>query len=120
MIKVLIVEGSKYSRIVLKKAIEENGHFVMGETESTLDAIAKSRVLKPDCIIIDAEILGKTGTDFIKKVKLEDQKIKIIVLSEFSDKKEVLESIVMGVDGFIQKPLIHKNIEKVLSTVNNI
>jgi len=60
---------------------------------------------KPDLIITDIQMPRMNGLEMIEKIRQEDSEIPIIITSAYNDTNFLLESINMGVDGYLLKPL---------------
>jgi len=127
MVKVLIVDDSKYVRFTLRAMLENKNFEVVGEAKDKIEAIEKFKETKPDVILMDlrmpeegdvAEVAmsGISATEEIKKLNPE---VKIIALTAAAQEK--YKELVMnaGADGYITKPYkkdeIIKAIEEALA-----
>lgn len=60
---------------------------------------------KPDLIISDVSMPFMSGIEMAQKIRTTNQNIPIILFTAFSDKEYLLESINLGIDRYINKPL---------------
>ena len=70
-----------------------------------------------DIVISDIEMPNMNGIEVSKQILELNKMQKIIITSGYDDKKYFIELINMGVDGFIQKPLLSEHIRTVLYDV---
>jgi two-component system chemotaxis response regulator CheY len=117
----LIVEDSRTARNMIKNLIFEMkigkaGRFFEAESgESSLEILLKYDI---DFIFMDWNLATEmTGIDVIKMVRKMDKykKIPILMISSENDKFHVVESLKIGANDFIVKPIDQKSFsEKVL------
>ena len=70
-----------------------------------------------DLVISDIEMPNMNGIETSKKILELNKQQKIIITSGYDDKKYFIELINIGIDGFIQKPLLSEHIKTVLFEV---
>ena len=70
-----------------------------------------------DLVISDIEMPYMNGIETSRKILELNKYQKIIITSGYDDKKYFIELINIGVDGFIQKPLLSQHINTVLADV---
>ncbi len=78
---------------------------------------------KIDLILTDISIPNEDGLSMSKRIRELDEHIPILILSAFDDREYFMDSISLGVDGYILKPLqipqFIKIINKVVTKLNN-
>ena len=72
---------------------------------------------KPDVILTDINMPILNGLDMSKEIKKIDKKQPIFVLSAFSDREILLNSINIGIDHFIPKPIDMDNLMEKLAEI---
>ena len=72
-----------------------------------------------DVVVTDIQMPNMNGISLSKEIFKINKNQKIIVISAYDDKKYFIELINMGVTGFIQKPLLSKQLFSTLSKVCN-
>ena len=71
----------------------------------------------PDIIITDIQMPVMTGLEMISKIRESDGDIPIIVTSAFNDSDYLLESIRLGVEHYLLKPVLLEQLQKKLDKV---
>ncbi len=64
----------------------------------------------PDIILTDINMPKLDGLSLAKKIRKNDQNIKIIISSAFSDKKYLLDAIELKLEKYLIKPLSSRNL----------
>src|SRR3989339_887716 len=120
MANVLVVDDSKFMRLILKNGIENDSgkkHKVVGEAEDGASAVAKYKELKPDIITMDIIMPVESGLQAVQKIMELDPSAKIIMVSAMGQEKIVEEAMKLGAKGFVTKPV--KN-EELLASIDKI
>ena len=73
--------------------------------EDGLDGLEKMKNFDFDLIITDIMMPNMNGIEMIKEIKKIDTQIPIIILSAYSDTDFFVETIKLGIDGYILKPM---------------
>lgn len=71
----------------------------------------------PDIIISDIQMPIMTGLEMIRKIRLSDKEIPIIVTSAFNDNMYLMEAIDLGVEYYLLKPVMVNKLEERLESV---
>jgi len=93
-----VVRRGLRSLVGVKPEMELVGEAVDGE-----EAVAMVKKLKPDLIIMDLIMPRKDGVTAIAEIKKKNQDAKILVLTSFSDDKNVFSAIKAGASGYLLK-----------------
>ncbi len=67
------------------------------------DVVDRIRKTKPDVILMDIDMSGKTGIEAVRQIRARDIKIPVIMLTGFEDADKVFASICAGANGYILK-----------------
>ena len=106
MVKILIVDDMRIVRECIKMIIEKNSDFeVVGCACNGLEAIEMCEKYKPDVILMDVIMPKLNGIEAIIKIKKENKKVKILVLSSIGDEVNIIKSIKNGADGYVLKDI---------------
>lgn len=125
MVKVLIVDDSKYVRFTLRAMLENNNFEVVGEAKDKVEAIEKFKETNPDVVLMDlrmpekgevAEVAmsGISATEEIKKI---NPAVKIIALTAAVQEKYKELVMKAGADSYITKPYKKDEIIKAIEEV---
>lgn len=104
IIRVLIVDDHAIVREGLRAVIGlENDMQVVGEAKDGNEAIALSRHLNPDVILMDLLMPNKGGIEAIREILEENPNHRILVLTSFAEVDKILPTIRSGALGYIVK-----------------
>lgn len=104
LIGVLIVDDHAIVREGLRAVIGlESDMQVVGEAKDGNEAIALSRHLKPDVILMDLLMPNKGGIEAIREILEENPNHRILVLTSFAEVDKILPTIRSGALGYIVK-----------------
>jgi two-component system, chemotaxis family, chemotaxis protein CheY len=103
----LIVDDSKMIRHMVVTALGELGYDSFTEAANVSEAKNLLKGKKFDCIISDWHMPGETGLDFLKFVKSypDYAKIPFIIQTTENEKKNIVEAVKAGVQGYLFKPV---------------
>jgi DNA-binding NarL/FixJ family response regulator len=103
--RVLVVEDHPLLRTVIKVACEQAASLeVVGDMEDGESALEACRREQPDVIVLDLSLAGELqGLDVARQIRAEGLPIRILVLTARTDDEVVLESVTIGVDGYLEK-----------------
>lgn len=101
---ILIVDDAAFMRLMLKNILTSNGYTICGEADDGLDAIQKSKELKPSLITMDITMPQLNGIEALKQIKADDPSVKVIMCSAMGQQALVVEAIQNGASDFIVKP----------------
>jgi two-component system, NarL family, response regulator NreC len=103
-IRVLIVDDHAVVRSGLRLVLEaEDGIEVVGEAADSRYAVFETRSKKPDVILMDVVMPGKSGIETIPDVLKDAPSAKVLVLSMQDDPQYVREAFAAGASGYILK-----------------
>ncbi len=104
-ISVLIVDDHTVVRKGLRSLLsgEKYGIEVIGEASNGNEAVQKVEELRPDVILMDLVMPGKSGIEAIKEIKEIQPHARILVLTSFADDENVKSAIKSGAYGFLLK-----------------
>ena len=71
-----------------------------GDADHALEAIAR---LKPDLVLVDITLPGKSGLELIKELRSQDSKVRILVVSMHDEALYADRVLRAGGDGYIMK-----------------
>jgi DNA-binding NtrC family response regulator len=115
--RVLIVEGEKESRGVLRQYIEDQGYEVATAGTCVL-AEQLWRTNRPDVAILDYSLPDGNALGLIPRLKAIDASIPIIILTGYGSIDLAVEAVRLGAENFLPKPAelstLHVMIERSL------
>jgi two-component system response regulator NreC len=103
-IRVLIVDDHAVVRSGLRHVLEsEVGIEVVGEAGDAQRAIFEARAMKPDVIVMDVVMPGRSGIQVIPEVLKDSPDVNVLILSMQDDPHYVREAFAAGATGYILK-----------------
>ncbi len=90
--------------------------YVVENAERGYEILSKYKV---DILLVDIELPKMNGIELIQKIREENKKIQIIVISAYTKTNYFLECINYKVDGYIVKPFTFIKVEKLLEKLDN-
>jgi two-component system response regulator (stage 0 sporulation protein F) len=119
MAKLLIVDDEsdirEFARNFFKKRQIETS--IASGGRQALDLVAKEN---PDLILLDVRMEEMTGIEVLRELRKNNPSVKVIMVSGVEDPETINEANALGVIGYIHKPFILEELEKiVLAQLNN-
>ena len=110
-IRVLIVDDHAVVRSGLRKVLEsETDIEVVGEAGDAKNAVFQTRATKPDVILMDVVMPGKTGIEAIPDVLHDAPDAKVLILSMQDDPRYVREAFDAGASGYVLKEAVDTDV----------
>lgn len=104
MLKILIADDFPLFRRGVKDLLSDGlGAVTFGECGNTHDLLELVRRKKWDVVILDISMPGTTGTDALKQVKVECQRLPVIVLSMHPEDQYAVRMFKAGADAYLTK-----------------
>jgi len=103
MAKILIVEDDRAIILGLRENLAFEGHTVTEATRGD-EALARLAVAKPDLLILDIMLPGISGFEVCRRVRKEDRRLPILMLTARSDEVDKVMGLDLGADDYLTKP----------------
>ena len=117
-LRILLVDDHEVVRLGLKALIQRQPTFeVIGEAGTAEEAIEKACVHKPDVIVMDVRLPGKSGIDATRKIMQLRPDTKVIVLTSYADDALLMDAIEAGAAGYVLKQIGSDALLKALESV---
>ena len=102
--KILIVDDSKVSRMIIKKAIKENcPEMIFVEAADAVEALEKIEVEEVEAAILDFHMPGMDGLELAEKIKSLRPDLPITMLTANIQEEFIEKSAELGI-GYMSKP----------------
>ena len=114
--RILIIEDDKHiaEGLKLNLTFQEYDVMIAGDGVSGLQQWKK---WKPDLIVLDIMLPGIDGLSVLQNIRLEDERIPILILSVKSASEDKIKGLSYGVDDYLSKPF---NLEEFLLRVDRL
>jgi DNA-binding NarL/FixJ family response regulator len=106
VIRTVLVDDHKLFCDGLERVLNDSGHFqVIEKFYNGNSLLEKVGSLQPDLLIIDVEMPNINGFDAIKRIRLNNETAKIVVLSMHEENIYSQEAYMLGADGYLNKSM---------------
>ncbi|HYI25410.1 MAG TPA: response regulator transcription factor [Thermomicrobiales bacterium] len=104
MIAVLLVDDHPVVIEGLRKLLETSGDIeVTGSANDAAQALERARTLRPDVILLDLRMPGASGIQATRRLREQEYKGAIILLTSYGDQAYVRQAMEAGADGYLLK-----------------
>lgn len=117
MLKVLIIEDTRLIRKFLTIILKSNNFEIVGAVETVDEGLKMYLEQKPDLVIMDMILPGKTGIEGISEIIHADKDANILVCTALGQEKLRMEVLKAGAKDLIIKPFKEK---KLIAKINGI
>ncbi|HEY9046503.1 MAG TPA: response regulator [Ohtaekwangia sp.] len=112
--KVLIVDDSRYMRMLIQEALEQSGYTVVGQASTGEQAIDMAFDLQPDIVTLDNILPDMIGLDILKAYQAGNLASSVVIISAVGQESVIQEGLTLGARGYIVKPFTQ---EQLLQTI---
>lgn len=102
-IRVFVAEDESIIRLDIVETLNSLGFEVIGQSAHGDEVEAAVRELKPDVVLLDVQMPGRTGIEIAESL-CADRVCAVVILSAFSQDGLVEEAIAAGVQAYLLKP----------------
>lgn len=114
---ILIVDDTKFMRIMLRDIFEKHNFEVVGEAADGKQAVALYEELLPDLTTMDITMPNMDGIQALTAIREIDPAAQVVMVSAVGFKSKIMEAVKAGAKNFIVKPFVE---EKVIEVVNSV
>lgn len=119
MTKLLIVDDEPDVREFAKSFFKKRNIEVL-TASGGLQALSIIEQSSPNLILLDVRMEEMSGIEVLRELRARNNQSKVIMVTGVEDEEVVIEANQLGVLGYIHKPLVLGELEKiVLSQLNN-
>ena len=115
---ILLVEDDSVDAMTVKRALNElkvrNESVHLTNCEEALEYLRNGSNKRPCVILLDLNMPGMSGTEFLKIVKNDGtlKNIPVVVLAASKEEEDIVETFNLGVAGYIFKPVDSKKLDE--------
>ena len=101
--KILIVDDHFVVREGVCRLLSRVPDISIREAASTQDALLAFREDRPDLVLLDLNLPNSSGLELLRRLILEDKKIRVLVFSMHAEPNYVVEALEAGARGYVSK-----------------
>lgn len=110
--KVLLVDDSKTSRMMMRDIIEKLGHEIVSEAENGELGFEAYKELKPDVVFSDVEMPVLDGPGMLEKILAYDSNALVVVITAVANAQIVQKIKSVGAKVIFKKPIKEEELKK--------
>lgn len=119
--RVLVVEDEYFSRKVIRTLLLALGVTDVHDAVDGLRGLEAIAAVRPDVVLLDWEMPGMNGADFVRRVRspetFNQPDVPIIMLTAHAERSRVIEAIRLGVHEYLAKPVSSQALRSRLASV---
>jgi two-component system, NarL family, response regulator DevR len=117
-LRILLVDDHEVVRLGLKALLSRHPRFeVVGEAGSADEAIERARVQKPDVVVMDVRLPGRSGIDATREIVELLPDTRVIVLTSYADDDLLMDAVAAGATGYVLKQIGSDDLVRSLEAV---
>jgi two-component system response regulator DevR len=116
--KIIIVDDHEVVRLGLKSILDQYPQYeVISEASSADEAVQKVEDLKPDIVLMDIRLPGKSGIQACEEITTNHPDIKVIMLTSYAEDEMLFSAIKSGASGYVLKQINSEGLIQSLEAV---
>ncbi|MBN1889341.1 MAG: response regulator [Thermoflexales bacterium] len=113
MYRVLVADDCKFIRDRLTKYLSQHGYEVL-QAEDGEEAVRACLFKRPDIVLLDIVMPGKSGLEALKDIHTVNPAIKVIIVSALGHEGILDEALRLGAVNFMLKPVTPNQVTKAI------
>lgn len=118
MLRIVLVDDHEVVRLGIKSLLGRHPQFqVVAEAGNAQEAVEQAVQHKPDVVIMDIRLPGKSGIEATQEITKKLPETKVIVLTSFAEDNLLFDAIMAGASGYVLKQIGSGELVRALETV---
>lgn len=119
MIRLLLVDDHTIILDGIKALLADNDDIaIIGDAADGETLFSLLKVSRPDIIIMDISLPGKSGIELCREVKEQYEEVKILFLSMYTTGEFVVNALKAGASGYLPKNISRDELLKAIRTIH--
>ncbi len=114
--RILIIEDDAHIAEGLELNLKLQGHAVAWAADGPT-GLQKWKAFKPHLVVLDIMLPGIDGLSILQSIRLEDERVPILILSAKAASDDIVKGLSFGVDDYLAKPF---HLEEFLLRTNRL
>lgn len=102
-LRVVLADDHHFFREGLQGMLSADGMIVVGEASDGAGAIALTRELLPDIVVVDLNMPQVSGVQALRQIAKSSPQVRVLVLTVSADETDALEALAAGACGYLLK-----------------
>ncbi len=117
-LRILLVDDHEVVRLGLRALLSRYPHFeVVGEAAGAEEALQQVSHLRPDVVVMDIRLPGKSGIEATRDIVGAYPATKVIMLTSFADDDLLFDAITAGASGYVLKQIGSADLVRALESI---
>lgn len=117
-LRIILVDDHEVVRLGLKSLLVRHPQFeIVDEASSATEAVDKTFALKPDIVVMDIRLPGKSGIEACREITAKQPDTKVIMLTSYAEDELLFDAIAAGAAGYVLKQIGSGELVRALETV---
>jgi CheY-like chemotaxis protein len=124
-VTIMLIEDDPGDQKLIKMSLREqritNTPIIAGNAEEALAFLHQDNSVRPDLILLDLNMPGIGGREFLRLIKSDPdlEIIPVVILTTSDSDKDILESFKLQAAGYIKKPVTLPDFQEVMQTLSD-
>jgi DNA-binding NarL/FixJ family response regulator len=115
--KVLLADDHALFRAGIASLLGAAGHEVVGQAGDGIEALERTRELRPDLVLMDISMPRCGGLEATRLIKAEMPEVKIVIVTVSQDDADLFEAVKSGAEGYLLKDMSNDEFERTLNGI---
>jgi DNA-binding response OmpR family regulator len=102
-VRILVIDDEAVIKEVLQIAFEEAG-WKVAKADTGEEAVRRMRDQQFDVLVVDKNLPGMSGIDFIREVRKQNRVIRVLLITAYGSVESAVETLNLGIDAYLEKP----------------
>ena len=118
-LRIMLVDDHEVVRLGLRALLGRHPRFdIVAEAGTADEALARARVHKPDVVVMDVRLPGRSGIDATRDIVEALPETKVIILTSYADDDLLMDAVAAGATGYVLKQIGSDDLVKALESVS--
>ncbi len=102
-LRIVLADDHQLFREGLRGMLHDAGMIVVGEGSDGAEAVALTRELVPDVLVLDLSMGSNSGLDVLRLLSSSHPDVRVVVVTVSAERRDVLEALDAGARGYLLK-----------------
>ncbi len=116
--RIIIVDDHEIVRLGLKSLLDQYPQYeIVSEAKNAREAVEQVEMFKPDIVLMDIRLPGKSGIEACEEIKENFPDVKVIMLTSYAEDEMLFSAIKAGASGYVLKQIDSSGLAKSIEAV---